>query len=336
MAGSTARLGLYLPGGGSTGQWTPDEVADIDKLNGNFNRLDDIVGAKGVLSTARPGSPFDGQLDFETDTSNLIRFDQSSSSWRGLGIPKVNSSAQRDEMFPSPQQGDKCFRTDVMCEQTYYGLYNATTNPLGGNVAGWGFSAAGGRQVVTALGTTGSTFASGGSITANPDGSYSFTSGRILNFNGIFWNRYRHFFIALQTWQFTGSSDTQIFLHFGTGGTASASAAYDASANYYRQQLVGSGTTASAQQNLNQPNLWAPQSSSNGHILELDLYDIAYPDTSTRGLAKIQDWDGATGYPVVGLVAMNYGPHKAFDSIQIDFDTATGNQTGVVTFYGII
>jgi hypothetical protein len=37
MAGNTgAPLNLYLPGGGSTGVWTPDEVADIDRVNQNF------------------------------------------------------------------------------------------------------------------------------------------------------------------------------------------------------------------------------------------------------------------------------------------------------------
>ena len=44
MAGSTPNLDLYLPGGGSTNIWTPDEVADIDPLNNNFLKIDEAIG----------------------------------------------------------------------------------------------------------------------------------------------------------------------------------------------------------------------------------------------------------------------------------------------------
>lgn len=40
MPASTPFLGLYKPGGGSTGVITPDEVADIDRLNQNFDLID--------------------------------------------------------------------------------------------------------------------------------------------------------------------------------------------------------------------------------------------------------------------------------------------------------
>ena len=43
-----ANLGLYLPGGGSTGTWTPDEVADVDPLNQNFQKIDVFAGTVGV------------------------------------------------------------------------------------------------------------------------------------------------------------------------------------------------------------------------------------------------------------------------------------------------
>ena len=40
MGAFTSFLNLYKPGGGSTGNITPDEVADIDKLNLNFDAID--------------------------------------------------------------------------------------------------------------------------------------------------------------------------------------------------------------------------------------------------------------------------------------------------------
>lgn len=50
MAGSTPNLDLYLPGGGSTNIWTPDEVADIDPLNNNFLKIDTWAGVVGERS----------------------------------------------------------------------------------------------------------------------------------------------------------------------------------------------------------------------------------------------------------------------------------------------
>jgi hypothetical protein len=41
VAGTTDRLGLYLPGGGSSGAYGENETADIDRINGNFVILDD-------------------------------------------------------------------------------------------------------------------------------------------------------------------------------------------------------------------------------------------------------------------------------------------------------
>lgn len=48
MAGTTPFLGLYLPGGGSTGTWTPDETADIDPINQNFVDIDAGLAAWGL------------------------------------------------------------------------------------------------------------------------------------------------------------------------------------------------------------------------------------------------------------------------------------------------
>jgi hypothetical protein len=51
MAGSTPNLGLYLPGGGSTGTWVPDEVADVDPINQNFQKIDTYAGTVGVQTS---------------------------------------------------------------------------------------------------------------------------------------------------------------------------------------------------------------------------------------------------------------------------------------------
>ena len=68
MSATTTKLRLYKPGGGSTGTITPDEVADIDKLNGNFDKIDAAFGVVICTSTTRPGTPYTGEIIYETDT----------------------------------------------------------------------------------------------------------------------------------------------------------------------------------------------------------------------------------------------------------------------------
>lgn len=45
MPSFTPNLNLYLPGGGSSGTITPDEVVDIDRLNQNAQLLDGFAGS---------------------------------------------------------------------------------------------------------------------------------------------------------------------------------------------------------------------------------------------------------------------------------------------------
>lgn len=49
----------------------------------------------------------------------------------------VDSEAERDEVYPIPEQGNTVFRTDLGAKQTYYGAWNASSNPGGKPTAGW-------------------------------------------------------------------------------------------------------------------------------------------------------------------------------------------------------
>ena len=93
MGQNTSRLGLYLPGGGSTGLITPDEPADIDKINDNMTKLDADAGAYVCTSSTRPSIPYAGKLIYETDTKYFRTWNASTSSWEFVGgstIPVAN------------------------------------------------------------------------------------------------------------------------------------------------------------------------------------------------------------------------------------------------------
>lgn len=49
----------------------------------------------------------------------------------------VANQAARDALFPSPVQGNSVWRNDLGAVETYYGLYNVSTNPGGRSVAEW-------------------------------------------------------------------------------------------------------------------------------------------------------------------------------------------------------
>lgn len=85
MAQTTSRLGLYLPGGGSTGTNTPDEAADIDKINDNMSKIDAAAGATICTSGTRPSSPYNGRLIFETDTRQVRVWNSGTSTWDLVG-----------------------------------------------------------------------------------------------------------------------------------------------------------------------------------------------------------------------------------------------------------
>lgn len=94
-----------------------------------------------------PSNPTNGQ------TFNNFVYDSSITAWRAQGStnnvgtqiaalntasPKtVENQAARDALYPAPVQGNSVFRNDLGAVETYYGLYNVSTNPGGRSAAGW-------------------------------------------------------------------------------------------------------------------------------------------------------------------------------------------------------
>lgn len=138
----------------------------------------------------------------------------------------VPDSVKRDAKFPSPVQGNQVWRDDLGVIETYYALYNVSTNPGGRSVAGW-YQEPIGRilQVVQGATTTtvtnnSTTFVSTGlsatikPIHANSQLFISITHEGVTKNSGSGSNSVR---IMLQK---DGSAYTQIAYDFGYTGTA--------------------------------------------------------------------------------------------------------------------
>ncbi len=92
---------------------------------------------------------------------------------RDAGSLRVANAAERDDLFPTPAQGDRVWRIDLGYTQTYYALYHATSNPGGMTPAQWakdGFNTDIGALPVSQGGT-------GGANKVNARANLGFTSG---------------------------------------------------------------------------------------------------------------------------------------------------------------
>jgi hypothetical protein len=140
MSGTTARVGAYLIGGGSSGAYGPDEVMDIDDVNQNFELFDAAVGIRQATSAARPSTPFDGQPIYETDTTNTLIYSASAARWIPIGTPSAGSDAARDALYPTPVAGLRVNRTDKGWQEVYFPAATFTSSAASGSrtqPAGW-------------------------------------------------------------------------------------------------------------------------------------------------------------------------------------------------------
>ena len=115
MGAFTSRAGLYKPGGGSTGLILPDETVDIDKLNGNFNKIDALLGARNIPSASSYSGNMDGDLIYAQDTKFLQMYSAADSKLITPKLPGSNAykgtKAQRD-LFTDATEGDSWLLTD--------------------------------------------------------------------------------------------------------------------------------------------------------------------------------------------------------------------------------
>ena len=252
MPASTTRLALYKPGGGSTGTITPDEVADIDKLNANFDKIDAAAGASGYTSTTRPGSPFNGQLIYESDTRQMTRWDQGLGQWVLASSPATGTTVQRDARYPIPGTdagkvafaalGMEWFNTDKgWIEQYFAGTAMAGSGRFSRTAANWYPSVRNGRVPIrptaVTLGAGTSAVLDGGAIVLTACSSFSF--------DGAFTTDFDTYEIELETSVTTGDATLQIQTR--TAGTPDTGNNYIYSASYTSGSSaapVGEGNSA--------------------------------------------------------------------------------------------
>ena len=118
--------------------------------------------------------------------------------------PVVATSAERDAKFMSPTQGLQVWRDDLGAVETYYGLYNASTNPGGRDTAGWYTTDRAGGLVPIKPNTV--TIGSG-TGTATALGKINFTGATSVTLDNVFTSAFSHYRVIIKAKSNTGTPE---------------------------------------------------------------------------------------------------------------------------------
>lgn len=330
MPGATTRINLYKPGGGSTGTITPDEVADIDKLNENFDKIDAAVGAFPCTSSTRPATPFQGQIIRESDTGKtLIRV---GSDWVDVapGIILIGNTALRDAAYPAPgsaaarvalaNQIVRFWNTDVGYEQMYYAQFDdagATAATPTKEVFGWGPRLDVGSVLLTKW--TAALVGGVGTITKK-GGMLDFAGVQGFTIDNIFSAAFPRYEMRLTTVDF--STGGQITAQLRVGGVTDTAANY---AYSYREFAGGTDVGVGPVSNMIVAQGFDGTNVSTHEIV--DPFDAA----RRTMMMLIGGFNSDTKTRVGGSM---YNTAKSFDGIYLDTDS-TNTMHGNIRFYGI-
>ena len=135
MATNTPRINLVKPDG--------TDLVDIAVINSNYDKIDSNIASTKIQAT-KPTTANAGDLWWDSNTGTLYLYyvDANSAQWVAATSDPVNigvvaNQTERDAQYPTPGQGMSVYRTDLGVTQTYFGLYNVSTNPGGKTPAGW-------------------------------------------------------------------------------------------------------------------------------------------------------------------------------------------------------
>lgn len=128
--------------------------------------------------------------------------------------PVVANANERDAKFMSPSQGLQVWRDDLGAVETYFGLYNASTNPGGRDTAGWYVAD---RQTGLLPIKPGTITAVSGSASLNSIGVITFTNVTRLSFDNTL-SQYDNYRIIINITGATAGA-TQLWFRWRNAGS---------------------------------------------------------------------------------------------------------------------
>lgn len=317
MATTTPRIGLTKPDG--------TDLVDIAVLNTNFDKIDSNIASTKIQST-KPTTANAGDLWWDSDSGTLYVYytDANSSQWVAatsdpINIGVVANQTERDAQYPTPAQGMKVYRTDLGLTQTYFGLYNVSTNPGGRDTAGW-YNTEKTAGLVPIKATTATIVSGTGS--ANSLGVVSFTNATKVQLDGIFSGNYRHYKIVFSAAQNTSNGGWSF--RGITSGTENTSAAY------FLQYLEAGSTTYVGNQNGQTSGSISASSAGFTASAEIMVYNPNIATTTQLHSLSLRGEGASTN-----LSSYMSGISSSAQFTGISLFTSAGTFTGTVQVFGI-
>jgi len=320
VATNTPRINLVKPDG--------TDLVDIAVINSNYDKIDANIASTKIQAT-KPSTANAGDLWWDSNTGTLYLYyvDANSAQWVAATSDPVNigvvaNQSERDAQYPTPGQGMRVYRTDLGVTQTYYGLYNASTNPGGRDVAGW-YNTEKSVGLVPIQPST--VTAVGGTATANSLGAITVTNCSAINLGSVFTSEYENYRVVYFFVKTSASGAHKTYARLSNAGTTS-------NTNYVSGYSgVSIGTTSllsgGTQNNLFQlSEIYYNAGFSSGN------FDILKPaqayETQLTGMATVNT-------QTVNGVAITGARHTittAYDGITLGIDV--GTVSGTVQVFG--
>ncbi|WP_396190131.1 hypothetical protein [Flavobacterium sp.] len=249
-------------------------------------------------------------------------------------IPTTRSAAERDAIFGTPStsatqlelqnRGARTYRADLGVTEQYFALYNASTNPVGRDSAGW-YSLSSQHGLVPVRATT-VTFVSGtGSV--NALGQITFSNCTKVSLDGLFTSEFKNYRVMFGC---NGSSaNTSIALRLRKNGTDVTSTQYNFGGLALRDSgsqtaFVGAGTTQFSLAWIN-----GPATGSGSGSGSIDFFKPA-TDTYQTITSNFRGADGTSGAGI--FTAGNLYAGQTEDGFSIY--PASGTFSGTFSIYG--
>lgn len=223
------------------------------------------------------------------------------------------SSAARGSAIASPWQGATSFLQDTGNVETYFGLYNAVTNPGGRDTAGWYRT----TRTDGLIPMKPSTVVVDGSATIGALGTITFSGSTYIQLNGIFTDEFTNYKIIAEI---TSSGFTSMIGRFCKNGTPDDTVTgYYFGGSYISTSATGFNTGA------NSDLFYLGAGHTQGTNLEMTI-------TNTRNTTRRAQITCSNNRDNYQLFFANCGDSsKTFDGLRI---WNIGTISGKVTVYG--
>lgn len=238
--------------------------------------------------------------------------------------PVVANVGERDAKFMTPSQGLQVWRDDLGAVETYFGLYNASTNPGGRDTAGWYINGRAGALVPIRPSTV--TIATGtGTTTAL--GAVNFSGATSISLNGVFTSQFTNYRIIISGLKANTGAYPALNGYFRAGST-------NATANYWAWGINVKNSTGIAQQGGSNTSAWPLGSQIGVSEYSSAVFEISSPALTkiTTGNMVFGGFDSGTAVYTTNHLFLN--DTNSYDGFSIA--PTSSNITGTIQVFGYL